>query len=79
MQKRIVLDPQIRHGQPAIKGTRVPVATVVGSVAGGMSFDEICAEYDLTREDILAALEFAAAMDDESDFSLVVPRSGKTK
>jgi uncharacterized protein (DUF433 family) len=38
---RIVLDPMICHGKPVIRGTRVPVTIVVGSLAGGMTFDEV--------------------------------------
>ena len=57
---RIVLDPKIVHGQPVVQGTRVPVAIVVGSLAGGMAFEDIMAEYGITREDILACLDYAA-------------------
>ena len=57
---RIVVDPRIVHGQPVVRGTRVPVAIVAGSLAGGMSLLEIETEYDVTREDILACLDYAA-------------------
>jgi uncharacterized protein (DUF433 family) len=60
LNDRIVIDPRICHGKPVIRGTRLPVAYVVGSLAGGMSFEEIQREYDLTPEDIRAALAFAA-------------------
>ncbi len=60
MDERIVIDPKICHGKPVIRGTRTPVAIVVGSLAGGMTFEEIQREYDLTAEDIRAALAFAA-------------------
>jgi len=60
MNERVVIDPKICHGKPVIRGTRTPVAIVVGSLAGGMSFEEIQREYDLTAEDIGAALAFAA-------------------
>lgn len=60
--ERITIDPRICHGKPVIRGTRTPVAIVVGCVAGGMSFDEIQREYDLTAEDIRAALVFAAEL-----------------
>lgn len=43
-----------------ISGTRVPVDLVVGKLAGGMSSEQVAEEYDLTREDILAALAYAA-------------------
>ncbi|HEX9615766.1 MAG TPA: DUF433 domain-containing protein [Anaerolineales bacterium] len=60
-QDRITIDPEIHHGDPCIKGTRIPVAMVVGSLADGMTFDEIHAAYpQLTNEDIYAALAYAA-------------------
>jgi len=62
MNERIIIDPQIQHGQPVIRGTRVPVAIVVGSLAGGMSFEEVQREYDVTIEDIRAALKFAGEL-----------------
>lgn len=54
---RITIDDKIRVGRPVIKGTRVPVDLVLGKLAGGMTYDDVIAEYDLTREDILAALK----------------------
>ncbi len=62
MNDRITIDPMICHGKPVIRGTRTPVAIVVGSLAGGMTFDEIQREYDLTGEDIRAALAFAGKL-----------------
>ncbi len=59
MNDRIVIDPKICHGKPVIRGTRTPVAIVVGSLAAGMSFDDVQREYDLTLEDVRAALRFA--------------------
>jgi len=60
-QDRIVIDPKIHHGDPCIKGTRIPVAMVVGSLADGMSINEICDAYpQLVEEDIYAALAYAA-------------------
>jgi uncharacterized protein (DUF433 family) len=58
--ERIVVDPAVVHGQPVVRGTRVPVAVVVGSLAGGMSYDEVETEYGITRQDILACLDYAA-------------------
>ena len=57
---RIVVDEEVRFGKPVIKGTRVPVELVVGKLAGGMTFEEVMREYDLTKKDILAALDYAA-------------------
>ena len=60
-RKRINIDPSIHHGDPCITGTRVPVSVIVGSIADGDSFEEILASYPpLTRDDIQAALQFAA-------------------
>ncbi len=57
---RIVVSKQRRFGRPTIEGTRVPVDLVVAELAGGMSFDELISEYGIQREDILAALKYAA-------------------
>jgi uncharacterized protein (DUF433 family) len=65
MDDRIVVDPNVCHGKPVIRGTRTPVAIVVGSLAGGMTFDEVQREYDLTVEDIRAALRFASELVDQ--------------
>lgn len=56
---RIVIDERIMHGKPVIKGTRVPVDVILGSLAGGMTYEEVEKEYGITREDILAAIEYA--------------------
>jgi uncharacterized protein (DUF433 family) len=56
--KFITVDPEIHHGEACIKGTRVPVSMIVGSVADGMSFDEIVDAYpQLKKESVQAALE----------------------
>ena len=57
---RISIDEKVRFGKPVIKGTRVPVDLISAKLAGGMTYEEVMAEYDLTREDILAALDYAA-------------------
>jgi len=59
-EDRIVIDPAVRHGKPIIKGTRVPLQIIIGSLAGGMEIEEIVTEYDLQKEDVLAALAYAA-------------------
>jgi uncharacterized protein (DUF433 family) len=59
-QNFIVIDPEIHHGEPCITGTRVPVAILVGSIADGMTIDEVVKEYpQLRQEDIQTALEYA--------------------
>jgi uncharacterized protein (DUF433 family) len=57
---RATIDEKIRSGEPVIKGTRVPVDLVLGKLAGGMTHEETMAEYELTKEDILAAVNYAA-------------------
>lgn len=57
---RIVVDPAVRFGRPVIAGTRVPVDLVIAKLAGGMESAEVATEYDLTAEDIRAALSYAA-------------------
>ncbi len=57
---RIVVDSDVRFGKPVIRGTRVPVDLVVGKVAGGMPIDDVAVEYEIAREDVLAALAYAA-------------------
>jgi uncharacterized protein (DUF433 family) len=56
----ITLDPAVRFGKPVIENTRVPVDLVVGKIAGGMSMDEVAAEYAITLADVRAALGYAA-------------------
>ncbi|MGI8685593.1 MAG: DUF433 domain-containing protein [Acidimicrobiales bacterium] len=58
---RISSDPSICHGQPTVSGLRYPVADLLDLLASGMTIEEII-EYhpDLDRDDLLAALEFAA-------------------
>jgi uncharacterized protein (DUF433 family) len=65
---RIVIDPMICHGKPVIRGTRMPVTMIVGSLAGGMSFEEVGREYDLTQEDIRAALKFVGELAEQESF-----------
>ena len=60
VQDRIILDPAILGGKPIIRGTRIPVTIVVGSLAGGMTFQNIQREYDITADDIRAALKYLA-------------------
>jgi uncharacterized protein (DUF433 family) len=65
MNQRIVIDPKICHGQPIIRGTRVPVSRVLGYLAGGMSLEDVRRDFELTAEDVRAALEYAAELMDE--------------
>ncbi|MGH2861186.1 MAG: DUF433 domain-containing protein [Solirubrobacteraceae bacterium] len=69
-----MVDHQIMGGVPCIKGTRIPVATVVGLLAQGLSNAEIQADYpQLSDDDIRASLEFAAEAVAERQLPLHVP------
>lgn len=56
----ITMDPAVRFGKPCVAGTRVDVATVVGALAAGESMEAVEEAYSLTREQVLAALAYAA-------------------
>jgi uncharacterized protein (DUF433 family) len=56
----ITMDPSVRFGKPCVAGTRVDVATVVGDLAAGESMDDVQAAYQLTRDQVMAALRYAA-------------------
>ena len=59
---RITVNPKKMGGVPCIRGLRIPVATVVGMVAEGMSEDEILQAYpDLERDDIREAGRYSTA------------------
>ena len=61
-QERIAVNPAVRGGKPCIKGTRITVYDVLEYLAGGMSENDILEDFpDLTRDDLRAALAFAAA------------------
>jgi uncharacterized protein (DUF433 family) len=63
---RIAIDPRISHGQACIKGTRVPVHQIVRMFAHGDNIDSLLRAYShVTREDILACLDYAASLAEE--------------
>lgn len=60
---RITIDPAVCHGKPCIRGMRYPVANILEWLAAGMSVEQVLADYeDLEREDVLAALAYAARL-----------------
>ena len=67
-ENRIVIDPAVCHGKPVVAGTRVPVTIVVGSLAGGMTMEEVMREYDLTADDIRAALRYVGELAEQESF-----------
>jgi uncharacterized protein (DUF433 family) len=57
---KISVDERVRFGRPVVTGTRVPVDLILGKLAGGMTYEQVMTEYDITREAILAVLDYAA-------------------
>lgn len=66
MFERITIDPNVCHGQACVAGTRLPVHQIVGMLANGDAIEDLLVEFpSLTREDVLACLEYAAALAEE--------------
>lgn len=58
----IIIDEDVRHGKPVIKGTRITVDEVLGMLESGMTYEEIEKEYGLNVEQIKAVIRHAASM-----------------
>lgn len=62
-QDHITVDPNVCHGKPCIKGTRIMVSVVLDNLAGNVAVEQILEDYPtLTREDIQAAMQYAAEL-----------------
>lgn len=73
-KERITVDPNRMRGLPCIRDTRMTVSAVLGQLAAGASITELLESYPyLEREDVLAALEYAAAAAQERDVAVAVP------
>ena len=59
---RIVIDERIHAGKPVISGTRVPVEVVLGALAAGEAMERVMSEFRIQREDVLAAIAYAASV-----------------
>ena len=67
----IVTTPEVLHGKPRIRGTRIPVSLILGYLAADSGFDEIIEEFpDLKRDDIIACLDYAREL---SEIEVAVP------
>jgi uncharacterized protein (DUF433 family) len=63
MSQHISLDPEINGGKPTVTGTRISVQTVLGHLSAGDEMQDVLDAYPrLTREDVLACLEYAARL-----------------
>ncbi len=66
MYERISINPNVCHGQACIKGTRIPVHQIVLMLANGDTIEDLLQDYpSITRDDILACLEYAGALAEE--------------
>ena len=64
--ERITVDPEVMGGKPCIRGPRLPVSRLLGRLASGQDSDSILRDFPcLEREDVKAALEYAAALAEE--------------
>ena len=71
---RIVIDAQVCHGSPCIRGLRYPVTMILELLASGMSHQEILADYeDLEEADIRACLQYAARISDVKSLARTSP------
>lgn len=71
LTERVTINPEICHGKPTIRGLRYPVEMILELLSSGMTTDDILVDYeDLEREDIFAALAFAAQLTQVKRFEL---------
>lgn len=66
MESYISVDPRICSGKPCIRGTRIMVKNILGVIAGGYTIEKILEAYpELTREDVVGALDYVSQVIDE--------------
>jgi uncharacterized protein (DUF433 family) len=61
MDDRIVVNSEICHGKPIVRGTRTPVTVVLDALAGGDTFESIMDDYRISVDDIRACIAFASS------------------
>ena len=63
LESRIEINPQVCHGKPVVRGTRVLVSTVLGALSAGDSIDMVLKDYpNITKEDVNAMFAFASRL-----------------
>ena len=63
LHERIEINPDICHGKPVVRGTRVMVSQILGALAGGDSIDDVLEDYpSVTSEDLSAVFAFAGSL-----------------
>ena len=68
-RERISINPNVCHGKACVKGTRVMVSVILDNLADGESYESIMSGYHVTREDIQAAIAYAADLAEERHVS----------
>ncbi len=81
MFDRISISSKIAGGKPTVKGTRIPVATILELIEDGLTFDQIQRDYypGLTREDIQACIEYAKALVEDEQIEFADESPGMTR
>jgi uncharacterized protein (DUF433 family) len=69
-RERIGVDPNICHGKPCIRGTRILISVILDNLAAGESADAVVAAYGVQREDVMAALAYSAELAHERTVSI---------
>jgi uncharacterized protein (DUF433 family) len=60
--ERITIDPDVAHGQPCVRGTRVLVTVLLDAIAAGLTTGELVKHYpSITEEDVRAAAAYASS------------------
>ncbi len=63
MEDRILIDPNVCHGKPVVKGTRVLISNILSSLANGETIEDILKEYpNISKEDVYAAIAFGSRL-----------------
>jgi uncharacterized protein (DUF433 family) len=71
-REHIVTDPDILMGKPTVKGTRISVELILGWLAQGWTHEQVLEAYpNIKRDDILAALAFAAEMMRDEQYAAI--------
>ena len=73
MKDRIVIEANVHHGKPVIRGTRVPVVRLLGGLAGGLSIDQVAAKYGVTEADVRVALTYAGELIEQDEHHPLPP------
>ncbi len=72
MAERVIVNPEVCHGKPVIRGTRIMVANILSLVAGGQTIKQIKEYYpELAEEDIKAAISYAINSVQEEEIRLL--------